>query len=239
MKIQNGISIASKSAEERAVQLDGQMREAAKMYESHFLNEMVKSMRKTAQNDDGLIKTNMAEKIFREQLDGQYVEGWTNKGGVGLADMIYMQLKDRYQAGTKQNFLHRGGVMPIAPRKDAQGIAPTDSIQMKMLPPTSGYKLEYRFDVPDASGAFDAQLPLEGHVVESAKLADGWNVVKLDHGRGLTSELTFPGQLAPFDTAGRQNGSEPEAGLLPAGQKLGVIDPGRPVLAWKLDWIEG
>lgn len=232
MKIQNGVSLKPSSPQELKAQRETQLREAAKMYETHFLNEMVKSMRKTVGDEDGgLIKKNMAEKIFGEQLDNQYVENWANKGGVGLADMIYNQINERYLEGTKRNFLQKPGVMPIVPRKDPSGIQPMDSIQMKMIPPTAGHKLEYRFEIPEAAAnglGFDALAPLEGHVVESAQLGDNWSVVKLDHGQGVTSELTFPGRLAPID-AGRAVG---------AGLRLGTIDPSRPVLAWKLDWTE-
>ncbi|MBX3021062.1 MAG: rod-binding protein [Bdellovibrionales bacterium] len=229
MKIQNGFSLKPPTIEERNAQRETQLREAAKMYETHFLNEMVKSMRKTVGGEDGLIKKNMAEKIFSEQLDGQYVDNWAAKGGVGLADMIYNQIAERYLQGTKNNLPKQPGVMPIAPKQErSQGIQPTDSIQMKMIPPSAGHKLEYRFEVPDASGGFEAQAPLAGQVVESARLGENWSVVKLDHGRGLTSELTFPGRLTPID-AGTAVG---------AGHRLGMLDPERPVLAWKLDWTE-
>lgn len=226
MKIQNGISLTKPSAEELASKRDGQLREAAKMYETHFLNEMVKSMRKTVENEDGLIKKNMAEKIFSEQLDNQYVDSWANKGGVGLADMIYNQISGQMNDAAKLKMHQRGGVLPINPSKDMQGLKPTDSIQMKMIPPSQGAKLEYRFEVPGSTGAFDVQAPMDGHVIESARLGDNWSVVKLDHGQGMTSEMTFPGQQVPLD-AGAAVG---------AGLKLGTLDPARPVLAWKLDW---
>jgi flagellar protein FlgJ len=227
VKIQNGISLKPLSPEEAATKRDSELREVSKMYEAHFLNEMVKAMRKTVDDSDGLIKKNMAEKIFAEQLDNQYVEGWSNKGGVGIADMIYNQVKDKYFDTTKKDFSHPHKMLPISPQKELHEIQ-TDSIQMKMIPPSTGAKLEYRFEVPDSSGGspFDALAPLPGKVAERVKLGDGWNLVKLDHGQGLTSELTFPGSLQAIDT-----------GLdLPAGQKLGTLDPGRPVLAWKLDW---
>ncbi len=52
--------------------MDGKLRDAAKMYEQHFLNEMVKAMRATVHRDGGFIQPNMAENIFSEQLDQQY-----------------------------------------------------------------------------------------------------------------------------------------------------------------------
>ena len=224
MKIQNGMPIRPKvTAEQR----DGQLRDAAKMYEQHFLSEMVKSMRKTTGGEDGLIKKNMGEKIFAEQLDGQYVEQWANKGGVGIADMIYNQIKEKYYDTTKRDFSPGHRTLPIAPKKEAVGVPPSDSLRMKMVPAGSGARLEYRFEVPDASGTFEAVAPLDGRVLETTRMGDAWNLVKLDHGQGLTSEMTFPGGFASIGT-----GEE-----FRAGQKLGTLDPSRPVLAWKLDWM--
>lgn len=228
MKIQNGFSLKPLSPEEKAKAQDANLRNAAKMYETHFLNEMVKAMRSTVHRDeDGLMKPNMAEKIFSEQLDQKYVDGWADRGGVGLADMIYNQIKEQYFGTTKKDFSHPGGALPIAPKKDLNGVRPTDSLRMKMIAPTQTGQLEYRFEVPDPSGApFEAQAPMPGRVIESTKLADQWNTVKLDHGRGLTSEMTFPGREVTLNAGDS----------VQTGQKLGTLDPGRPVLAWKLEW---
>ncbi len=227
MKIQNGISLTPPSAEVKAQQQDKQLREAAEMYEGYFLDQMVRAMRSTVPKEDGILKKNFAEQIFTGQLDQKYVENWTKKGGVGLADMIYNQISERVQAAGKQIPMNRG-MLPIAPKSEAHGIPSSDSIQMKALPASPEAKLQYRFEVPNPSGAgFEAQAPLGGLVLESRKLSEGWNTVRLDHGQGLTSELTFPGQQAELVT-----GSEVQA-----GQRLGLLDSSRPVLAWKLDWV--
>lgn len=226
MKIQNQFAL-KQSPETKAAEMDRNLREAAKMYEGHFLDQMVKAMRSTIPREEGLIKQNMAEKIFTEQLDQQYVQGWTNKGGVGLADLIYNQVKERYLATTKKDFSQPKQALPIAPKKEAGGLQGADSIQMKMMPIGPGAKLHYRFDVPDPSGSpFEAASPLDGTVTEARALGDGWQVVGLDHGQGLRSELTFPGamtELRPGDP-------------VEAGRRLGILESGRPVLAWKLDW---
>lgn len=228
MKIQNGISLKPLSPQDKAAKIDQNLRDAAKMYENHFLNEMVKSMRSTTGHDENsLMKPNMAEKIFSEQLDQKYVDGWTEKGGVGLADMIYSQIKDQYFNTTKKDFSHSGRALPIEPKHDVHGLKPSDSIQMKMIPPSTGAKLEYRFEVPDSSGQdFEVKAPMSGTVVESTKIDQNWSSVKLDHGQGVTSELTFPGQASAI----------PGGTAVGAGQRLGQLDSRRPVLAWKLDW---
>jgi Rod binding domain-containing protein len=229
LKIQSSTLPIQPNAEEKAAKLDGQLRDASQMYENYFLNEMVKAMRSTVHRDGGMMKPSFAEKIFEGQLDQQYVDGWAKKGGIGLADMIHQQISERYQAATnqKKGVFSLKGSLPIAPKKEPHGIPATDSMQMKAIPPGPQSKLEYRFEVPNPSGApFEAQAPYAGKVVESKTLGEGWNLVKLDHGQGMSSELTFPGSLPEMGS-----GIEVEA-----GQKLGSIDSSRPVLAWKLDW---
>ncbi len=225
MKIQSSFPI-QQSPDARAAEVDGQLRDAAKMYENHFLNQMVKAMRSTVPREDGLIKQNMAEKIFTEQLDQQYVDGWTNKGGIGLADMIYDQIREKYIGATTKKDFSKRGALPIAP-KEQNGLRSTDSIQMKMLPIGPDAKLNYRFEVNDPSGApFEALAPMDGDVKEARALGDGWNLVRMDHGQGFETELTFPGALTELSAGER----------LETGRRLGVLDSGRPVLAWKLDW---
>lgn len=226
MKIQNQFALKM-SPEQIAEKRDGQMREAATMYENHFLNQMVKAMRSTVNREDSLMRPNMAEKIFSEQLDQQYVEGWGKKGGVGLADMIYNQIRERYAGASKKDFGRAPQVLPLAPKADANGVKSSDSIQFKTIPAGDGAKMEYRFEVTDPSGAsFEALSPMGGHVLEARRLGDGWNSVRMDHGRGIESELTFPGHMTEMSPGQ----------ALPAGQKLGVLDSARPILAWKLDW---
>jgi flagellar protein FlgJ len=226
LKIQNGFSLKPPTPEVKRADQDAALKDAAKMYENHFLNEMVKSMRTTVGSEEGFIKPSFAEKIFTEQLDQQYVDGWSQKGGVGLADMIYTQIKDQMGASEKhiQPLKH---MLPIAPKKDLNGVGTPDSIQMKALPPQGSAKMSYRFEVPNpSSGGFEVQAPMPGKVTEATRLDQGWNLFKLDHGDGLTSEMTFPGQSAAIGL-----GSDVQA-----GQRLGILDLKSPVVAWNLDW---
>lgn len=226
MKIQNSFPL-QQSPEAKLKEREGQVRDAAKMYENHFLNEMVKAMRSTVGKSEGMIKQNFAEKIFTEQLDQQYVEGWANKGGIGLADMIYKQISEKYLNTVKKDFHQAPGMLPIAPKQQNGGMKATDSIQMKTIPAGQGAQQEYRFEVLDPTGiGHEAVAPMPGTVTKAQSLGDGWNLVHMDHGQGLRSELTFPGTITDFGD-GKQ---------LDAGQKLGQLDSTRPALAWKLDW---
>lgn len=225
MKIQNTFPL-QQSQETKLKEQDKALRDASKMYETHFMNEMVKAMRSTTGKTDGIIKQNFAEKIFTEQLDNQYVEGWAKKGGVGLADLVYNQIRERYFGTAKKDFGKPPGALPIAPKSDG-GMKATDSIQMKSIPINDGAKLEYRFEVLDPTGVgHEAVSPMAGTVTKAQSLGDGWNLVRMDHGQGLQSELTFPGTMPEMS-----DGIE-----LDTGQRLGQLDPKRPVLAWKLDW---
>ena len=227
MKIQNGFSLQPLPPEAKAADQDAKLKEAAKMYEGHFLNEMVKAMRSTVKQDEGFIPPSFAEKIFSEQLDQQYVEGWSKRGGVGLADMIYNQIRDQYYGASHKQIQPLNHVLPIAPKRDPLGIPATDSIQMKTIPSQPGAKLGYRFEVPDPSlGGYDVQAPMAGKISHVEPLDQGWNLVRLDHGEGLQSEMTFPGRV-----------TESSVGqTVEPGQKLGILDPTRPVLAWNLEW---
>ena len=42
-----------------------------------------------------LMKNN-AEKIFTDQLDDQYADQWTKSGGIGMSQLIYDQLMEKY-----------------------------------------------------------------------------------------------------------------------------------------------
>ncbi len=228
MKIQSGISLTPPTQEAKAQAQDAQLRDAAKLYETHFLNEMVKSMRSTVGQQDGLIKRNMAEKIFSEQLDQKYVDGWADRGGVGLADMIYNQIKEKYMGTKQQGFAPRPQVLPIQPKPNSLGIPPTESIQIQAIPTEpKDNKLSYRLTVPGAQGGgYDVRAPMPGRILSVQPLGQGWNSVRLDHGQGMSSELTFPGQVTDSATGG----------VLAAGEKLGALDPARPALAWNLEW---
>lgn len=82
--------LKSESAAQPRVR-DPRVMDAARMYEKYFLNQMVKAMRETVSYSD-LQKPTMGEEIYRDQLDDQYVNSWTESGGIGLADMIHDQL---------------------------------------------------------------------------------------------------------------------------------------------------
>lgn len=65
--------------------------EAAKAFEAVFLNEIMKSMRKTLP-EDGVLNGGFANGVFNSMLDQEYSQIASKSGQVGLADMIALQL---------------------------------------------------------------------------------------------------------------------------------------------------
>ena len=97
---------------------DPKMLEAARSFENQFIRQMISEMRKTVPQDE-LLGNSMADDIFREQLDDKYADQWVDQGGIGLADMIYNQLYEKYgptryeraptttrESATGSSFLH-------------------------------------------------------------------------------------------------------------------------------------
>jgi hypothetical protein len=122
-------------------------------------------------------------------------------------------------------------MLPIAPKREPHSLGSPDSIQMKMVPlPAGKEKLGYRFEVPNPSGAFEVQAPMGGKIAAVNRLDQSWNEILLDHGDGLQSQLTFPGQLDSQVTDLGPGAS------IEAGQRLGNLDSKQPALAWNLDW---
>ena len=66
---------------------------AAKEFETLFINEMMKSMRKTVDKSELFGKEGMSQKVYEEMLDNEYAKNAAEKGtGIGLADLMLRQL---------------------------------------------------------------------------------------------------------------------------------------------------
>lgn len=72
--------------------------QVAKMYERQFLGEMFKAMRSTVSETD---KPSMAQEIYNSQRDDQYVDAWSENGGLGFSNVIYDQIMERFFGGTQ------------------------------------------------------------------------------------------------------------------------------------------
>lgn len=226
IKIQRGISL-----QQTPPNPDARLREASQMYEQHFLNEMVKAMRKTVEHSK-MTEPTMAEKIYAEQLDSQYVESWSNRGGVGLADIIYDQLQDR--------FFNRGGKAPHpqGPIEIQNGTTikidesqPTSVIPIldpKSSLPKNEVSVLYQWDADQKPSQREIKSPFAGDVLQNFRVGDDRNIVKIAHDDGLTSTLSYIGRAQDLQLGER----------VEAGQKLGSLSPESLGLTWHLAQAE-
>lgn len=87
---------AEAAAKAKAAKEDAKMKEACKGFEAMFLNMMYKQMRSTVQKG-GMFGDSNAEQIMQDMLDTELVNRMADSGGVGLADMLYKQLKQDFK----------------------------------------------------------------------------------------------------------------------------------------------
>ena len=71
---------------------NARLREASNEFEAIFIQQMLKTMRKTSL-ESNFIKKSEGEKIFRSMLDEHYAILSAKSGRLGLGEMIYQQLK--------------------------------------------------------------------------------------------------------------------------------------------------
>ncbi len=71
-----------------------QLRESAREFESIYINEMYKAMRKNIP-ENGLVKKDLATKMYQEMLDMEMAKATSQGKGMGLGEAIYQQLKDK------------------------------------------------------------------------------------------------------------------------------------------------
>lgn len=94
-------SIQSKNKGERFSQMlqeaqeeldQKKLKEACQQMESIFLHKMITQMRNSIPKSE-FFPTSKGEEIFQDMLDEEYAKSMAQAGGIGLADMLYQQLK--------------------------------------------------------------------------------------------------------------------------------------------------
>ena len=208
---------------------DKQLRDAAQLYEQHFMREMVKAMRQ-ASPDGGLVEKSMGEKIFSEQLDNQYVENWSGRGGVGLADMIYTHVKERYFP--EAQMAKPQGPLPLKPESTGAIKGEWKMKPLPLTPPTMPDSvkndIKMRFegqDLPESGR--QVQAPWSGKISKAFTAENGVSMVEIEHDQGLVSRMVFPGALD-----GQKLGQD-----VAAGAKIGQVQ-GLGSAQW-LQWQVG
>ncbi|WP_413583406.1 rod-binding protein [Bdellovibrio sp. HCB288] len=207
---------------------DEKLRDVSKMYEKHFLGEMMKAMRSTV-HESGFIQVNQAEKIFREQLDGEYVDKWSEKGGIGLSNLIYDQLVDRYgaQLGIKKNQLKPMGPLALDDKSNF-------TARQFRHPGRSADSMSYRISrtAPPVAGAQAVQAdenqvkaPWGGTLRAVRNLVDNQTMVEIEHDNGLKSQVVFKGQMSQIETGKK----------VQAGETLGILSSDAKSLYWTVE----
>ena len=200
--------------------IEEKLRDVSQMYEKHFLGEMLKAMRSTV-HEGGFIQSNQAEKIFKEQLDQEYVEKWGAQGGIGLADLIYKQMVDKYgvQFGMKEAVQKPQGPLPLS-QKD-QFTAKSFHQNRKTE------NLSFRFDktvnaVSEGNKPTEVSSPWDGVLLDKKTLLTGETLLEVDHDNGLKSQLVFKGV----------SGSLKPGQKIQAGETVGLLSPEAKTFFW-------
>ena len=84
---------AAKAAEKR----DKDLKKACEGFEAMFLNMMYRQMRATVP-EDTLFGESNALKIFQDMRDDERMKNVAAGGGIGIADMMYKQLKPQVES---------------------------------------------------------------------------------------------------------------------------------------------
>lgn len=213
-----------------AAQADGksprnqQIDDVAKMYEKQFLREMVKAMRSTVSESE-LVPQSMGEKIYRGQMDEEYVEQWGNQGGVGLQDMIYDQIMNRYfNRPQSAKELGQQGPIQLSNRDIAKAFRVEGG-----RPQQTSVKVEVKSDPTKPQSAAQVQVPWDATLVTKTKLPDGKNAVVLDHGAGMRSTFIFDGVPAALEAGAK----------IPRGTSVGTLSPENNSFLWNMTDVGG
>lgn len=182
---------------------------AAKLYESQFLREMVRAMRKSVPESE-FMPASHAEKIFREQVDDNVVDDWSERGGVGIANLIYEKVMERY-----------GNMLPKArPQGPINVKSEVKTVPVELKKEDLTLKLQVQ------NGSNEVRAPWNAKVISSQQLDQGWVSLLLDHGDlngGAKSTLLYKGTLLTS-----------ENNEVLAGQRLGLLSPENQGILWRV-----
>jgi peptidoglycan hydrolase FlgJ len=199
---------------------DRKLHDVAQMYEQQFLQEMVKAMRGTVQ-DSGLVKVNQGEKIYREQLDHNYAEQWSKKGGIGLADMIYKQLIDKL--GPKLGITH-----PIEKPQGPLKLDETSNFTGMVKSARQGGKLQLQYQLEQGAAphsATEIKAPWAGTILGSKQINADEYLLEMLHDNGFKSQFVFRGKASPL---------QPQS-LVQGGETIGLLSPEAKSFFWNVE----
>ena len=200
---------------------DRRVEEAARLYERQFLGEMVRAMRGTVDHSQ-LTKPSMAENVYRDQLDSNYVESWSENSGIGLTDLIYNELMGKLLGPRRGG---NGGAEGAVGPRGPIALTDRDISRVLRISSPSDKQAPLRVELsPDPGGApAKVQSPWEGRIL-ARTLVEGRSTFLLEHAGGVRSGLVFegvPSALNPGDKVG-------------AGAPIGILSPEVHSFFWNL-----
>lgn len=200
------------SSRPRNPALEEKLKNVSELYEKQFLREIVKAMRSTI-HEGGLIRTGQGEKIFREELDNEYVEKWGEQGGIGIANLIYDQLMEKY--GPKEIVQRPQGPIPWSNKSE---------IGVRRIPsPNSG--ISFSLDTKSEGAPVKVENPWSGILLNQISMGEDNYLLDIGHDNGLWSRLSFKGTPFRFDL--RQE--------LKAGEPLAILSPDSNQMYWNIN----
>jgi peptidoglycan hydrolase FlgJ len=73
---------------------DAKLKQACQEFEQLFLTQMMAQMRSTVPKSDIFGGGGSQEEMFQGMLDQERAKSWAQEGGVGLANLLFQQMKD-------------------------------------------------------------------------------------------------------------------------------------------------
>ncbi|MFA5507270.1 MAG: rod-binding protein [Vulcanimicrobiota bacterium] len=73
---------------------EAHLQEACQQFEEMFLNQMMKQMRKAGPKG-GMFGSSAGSDQFADMMDQERAKQWSQNGGVGLASMLFEQMKQQ------------------------------------------------------------------------------------------------------------------------------------------------
>jgi flagellar protein FlgJ len=219
-KLENADGVSPAHADVKTAPRNKKVDEVAKLYEKQFLGEMVKAMRSTVSFSD-TSKPSMAENIYRDQLDGEYVESWGENGGIGMSNLIYDQLMGRYFNHEPQSLKKQG---PI--KLSDRDVSTVSRVQAEPGGRSGQIPLKVNL-VPGDNKDGPAKLtaPWDGEVLSNQRLGDK-TALTLQHDDGVRSTLIFKGVASHEMQVGR---------AIAKNQTIGVLSPEINSFFWNLN----
>lgn len=148
------------------------LKQAAKEFETLFVNELLKTARKAEQalSDDSLFNSEET-KTFQGMLDQEFALALGRQGTMGIADMLVRQFSPREQQSLKGEMLmpeRNIALKPITP-KATQSLSGVDLTQLDSRQAQFVNKLALH-----ARGAAEKLGVPVSHIVAQAALESGW-----------------------------------------------------------------